>query len=54
MIMLILIILFIGAEPPKEGQEFMGYKYQRIPEKKYSHARKRKRFSDGKYHYFDN
>ncbi|MEK7070827.1 MAG: hypothetical protein AAB966_03395 [Patescibacteria group bacterium] len=51
--MLILIILYIAAEPTKEGQEFMGYKYQRLQGKKYSHSRKRKRFSDGKYHYFE-
>lgn len=52
MIMLLLIIIFIGAEPQREGQDFRGYEYVRDPNKRYSHSRKRKKFSDGKYHYF--
>lgn len=53
MIVLLLLIAYFGVESPREGQDFMGSKYNRLPDKEYSHLKKRKKLSDGKYHYFD-
>ena len=55
MIIGILILCWLAHTPEEqlEGQMFMGSKYHRIKNKQYSHSRKRKKFADGRYHYFD-
>ncbi len=54
MILVILVFIWILKAVSKNeyGQAFEGYEYLRNPEKEYSHRKKRKRFQDGKYHYF--
>ncbi len=55
--MILMAILFLWIIWPSnveiEGQHYQGVKYRRIPGKTYSHARKRKRDSTGRYRYFD-
>lgn len=47
-----LFLWFIWQDQP-EGQAFRGSRYARDPNRRYSHRQKRKKFADGKYHYFD-
>lgn len=55
MILGILIFFWLAHTPEEqiEGQMFMGSKYHRTKGRKYTHARKRKKMSDGRYHYFN-
>lgn len=53
MILFIFLILWIGYDKSFEGQHYKGCSYTRNPNKKYTHARKRKKFKDGCYHYID-
>lgn len=52
MILGAILFLWMIWSPQPEGQAFRGSHYIRDPKKTYAHNRKRKKFSDGRYHYF--
>lgn len=55
-LMTILVLLEISkvfGNSVQEGQDFLGSKYYRDPNRAYTHKRQRKRDAYGKYRYFD-